>query len=98
MTRFIEFVISLLIVVVLFLVIGLFLPSKRTFLYSIETNRPLATVTDLLSGFTRFKDWHPLVHYDPLMTTEVSGPTIGPGAKFSYHSQQRPIGDGSWTV
>ena len=98
MTRFIEFVISLLIVIVLFLVIGLFLPSKRTFVSNIETNRPLATVTDLLSGFTRFKDWHPLVHYDPLMTTEVSGPVIGPGAKFSYHSKQRLIGDGSWTV
>ena len=98
MTRFIEFVISLLIVLVLFLVIGLFLPSKRTFVYNIETNRPMATVTDLLSGFTRFKDWHPIVHYDPMMTTEVSGPVIGPGAKFSYHSQQRLIGDGSWTV
>jgi len=98
MTRFIEFVISLLIVIVLFLVIGLFLPSKRNFVYSIETNRPMATVNDLLSGFSRFKDWHPLVHYDPRMTTEVSGPIIGPGAKFSYHSQQRLIGDGSWTV
>ena len=98
MTRFIEFVISLVIVIVLFLVISLFLPSKRNFVYSIETNRPMATVTDLLSGFSRFKDWNPLVHYDPQMTYEVSGPAIGPGAKFSYHSKQRLIGDGSWTV
>ncbi len=98
MTRFIEFVISVVIVIVLFLVISLFLPSKRNFVYSIETNRPMATVTDLLSGFTRFKDWNPLVHYDPQMTYEVSGPAIGPGAKFSYHSNQRLIGNGSWTV
>src|SRR4249919_1664294 len=98
MTRFIEFMISLLIVIALFLVIGLFLPSKRNFVYSIETNRPMATVNDLLNGFSRFKDWNPLVHYDPRMTTEISGPVIGPGAKFSYHSQQRLIGDGSWTV
>lgn len=98
MTRFIEFVISLLIVIVLFVVIGLFLPSKRTFVYSIETNRPLATVNDLLNGFSRFKDWNPLVHYDARMTTDVSGPEMGPGAKFSYHSQQHLIGDGSWTI
>jgi len=98
MTRFIEFVISLLIVIALFLVIGLFLPSKRNFVYSIETNRPMATVFDLLNGFSRFKDWNPLVHYDARMTTEISGPEMGPGAKFSYHSQQRLIGDGSWTI
>lgn len=98
MTRFIEFMISLLIVIVLFLVIGLFLPSKRNFVYSIETNRPMATVYDLMNGFSRFKDWNPLVHYDNQMTTEISGPPMGPGAKFSYHSQQRMIGDGSWTI
>jgi hypothetical protein len=98
MTRFIEFVISLLIVIVVFLVIGLFLPSKRNYVYSIETNRPMATVNDLLNGFSRFKDWNLLVHYDPRMTTEVSGPPMGPGAKFSYHSQQHQVGDGSWTV
>src|SRR5207344_3204620 len=28
----------------------------------------------------------------------VSGPEMGPGAKFSYHSQQRLIGDGSWEI
>jgi hypothetical protein len=98
MTRFIEFMISLLIVLALFVVIGLFLPSKRNYVYSIETNRPMATVNDLLNGFSRFKDWNPIVHYDTRMTTEVSGPPMGPGAKFSYHSQQRLIGDGSWTI
>ena len=47
MTRVIEFLISLLIVAALFVVIGLFLPSKRSFTYSVETNRPMATVNDL---------------------------------------------------
>ncbi len=98
MTRFIEFVISLLIVVVLFVLIGVFLPSKRNFVYSIETNRPMATVNDLLNGFSRFKDWSPVVHWDPKMTTEISGPPMGVGAKFSYHSNERMVGDGSWTI
>ena len=98
MTRFFEFLISLLLVVVIFVVIGLFLPSKRFFSYSIETNRPMSTVNDLFNGFSRFKDWNPLVRYDRLMKTEVSGPAEGVGAKFSYQSRQRMIGNGSWEI
>jgi hypothetical protein len=98
MTRVIEFLISLLIVAALFVVIGLFLPAKRSFTYSIETNRPMATVYDLYNGFSRFKDWNPLVRYDPRMHTEVSGPEFGVGAKFAYSSQDKVVGSGSWEI
>lgn len=98
MTRFFEFLISLLIVVVIFVVIGLFLPSKRYFTYSIETNRPMSTVNDLFNGFSRFKDWNPLLRYDRNAKYEITGPAEGVGAKFSYHSRQRIIGDGSWEI
>jgi len=40
MIRVIEFLISLLVVVVVFVVIALFLPSRRSYSYSVETNRP----------------------------------------------------------
>lgn len=98
MTRFIEFLISIVIVAALFIVIGLFLPSKRNFTYSIETNRPMATVNDLLNGFSRFHDWNPLLRYDPRMKIEVSGPAMGVGAKYSYQSQNKTIGSGSWEI
>jgi hypothetical protein len=98
MTRFIEFLISLLIVVVVFVVIGAFLPSKRIYSYSIETNRPMSTVNDLFNGFGRFKDWNPLLRYDARAKTEISGPANGVGAKFSYHSKDKIIGDGSWEI
>jgi hypothetical protein len=98
MTRVIEFFISLLIVVVLFLLIGLTLPAKRSFSYSTETNRPMATVNDLLNGFARFKDWNPLLRHDPRIKLTVSGPTMGEGAKLSYASTDRAIGNGSWTI
>ena len=98
MTRFVEFLISLLIVVVVFVVIGLFLPSKRFYTYSIETNRPLATVSDLFNGFSRFDDWNPLLRYDKRAKTEISGPAMGPGAKFSYSSNDKTIGTGSWEI
>ena len=83
MTRFVEFLISLLLVVVVFVVIALFLPSKRMYSYSIETNRPMSAVNDLLNGFARFKDWNPLLRYDKRATSQLSGPAMGPGAKFS---------------
>ena len=98
MTRFIEFLISLLIVVIVFVVIGLFLPSKRAYSANIETNRPLATVNDLLNGFSRFKDWNPLLRYDPRAKTEITGPAMGVGAKFSYNSKDKVIGKGSWEI
>ena len=98
MTRFVEFLISLLIVVVIFVVIGLFLPSKRYFTYSIETNRPMSTVNDLFNGFSRFTAWNPLLRYDRRAKTEISGPAEGVGAKFSYQSRDKIIGNGSWEI
>ncbi len=98
MIRFIEFLISLLLVVVVFVVIGLFLPAKRMYSYSIETNRPMATVNDLFNGFGRFKDWNPLLRYDPRAKTQISGPPMGVGAQFNYSSRDRVIGDGSWKI
>ncbi|HEX3141285.1 MAG TPA: SRPBCC family protein [Rhizobacter sp.] len=98
MVRFIEFVISLLIVVALFVVIALFLPSRRIYTYSIETNRPMSTVYDLFDGFSRFKDWNPLLRYDKNARTQITGPAMGKGAKFSYTSRDRIIGQGSWEI
>ena len=98
MVRLIEFLISLVVVVVLFVVIALFLPSKRMYSYSVETNRPLTTVYDLFNGFGRFKDWNPLVRYDKNMRTQITGPASGKGAKFSYSSNDHIIGNGSWEI
>ena len=71
MTRVIEWLISLLIVVALFVVIALFLPATRTVSHSVETNRPMSTVNDILSSYTRFGDWNALVNHDPRMKIEI---------------------------
>jgi len=98
MTRVIEFIISLLIVVALFLGIGLLLPSKRSLTHSVETNRPMATTFDLLDGFSRFNDWNQLRKYDPRMKMTTSGPALGVGATLSYESSDRAIGSGTWEI
>jgi effector-binding domain-containing protein len=39
-----------------------------------------------------------LLRFDKHAKTEISGPPMGVGAKFSYHSRDRVIGDGSWEI
>ncbi len=98
MTRVIEFVIALLIVVALFVVIALTLPSKRSFSYSTETNRPMATVNDLVGGTARFKDWNPIVRHDPRVRLTREGPAMGEGATIRYASNDRVVGKGTWKI
>jgi hypothetical protein len=98
MTRAIEWIISLLIVIALFVVIGLFLPSKRVVSHSVETNRPMSTVNDILGGFARFRDWNSLINQDPTMQITTSGPEIGVGARLEFSSADRLVGSGSWEV
>ena len=98
MTRVIEWIVSVLIVIALFVVIGLFLPSSRSVSHSVETNRPMSTVNDLLNGFTRFRDWNALINHDPRMQLTTSGPETGVGAKLDFRSNSGVIGAGSWEV
>lgn len=98
MTRVIEWIVSVLIVIALFVVIGLFLPASRSVSHSVETNRPMSTVNDLLNGFTRFRDWNALINHDPRMQLTTSGPEAGVGAKLDFSSNDRVIGAGSWEI
>jgi hypothetical protein len=98
MTRLIEVLISLAIVLALFLVIGLVLPSSRHLAEKVETNRKLTIVYDTLDSLQRFKDWNPLVLHDPRMTLKLSGPEAGVGARLDYHSDNPIVGSGSWTI
>ncbi|GAB2652976.1 polyketide cyclase [Arenimonas aestuarii] len=98
MTRVIEWLISLLIVAALFVVIALFLPATRTVSHSVETNRPMSTVNDILSSYTRFGDWNALVNHDPRMKIDISGPESGVGAKLSFYSDDATVGEGTWEL
>ncbi len=98
MIRILEFLIAMVMVVVIFVVVGLFLPSHRHVYYAAETNRPLPVVFDMLSGFQRFKDWNALRNHDAKMKFTLSGPESGKGAHVDYSSQNIEIGSGSWQV
>jgi hypothetical protein len=98
MTRVIEFLISLAIVTVLFIAVGVFLPSRRHVEHSMETNHPVRQVYDVINSFKRFGDWHPLRMHDPAIQYTLEGPERGVGAKLNYVSQKKPIGSGSWEI
>ena len=98
MTRLIEILISLAIVAVLFLIVGLVLPSSRYLVERVETNRKLTIVFDTLNNFSRFKDWNAIPLRDPKMETRISGPASGVGAEFHYDSKKGEVGSGSWKI
>lgn len=98
MTRLFEILISLAIVLALYLVVGLVLPSSRHLVEKIETNRKMTIVFDTLNSFRRFKDWNPLVLRDPRMQLALSGPEEGQGARLDYESKEKGLGKGSWEI
>ena len=98
MTRLIEVLISLAIVLGLFLVISLVLPSSRHLTQKVETNRRMTIVYDTLDSLRRFNDWNPLVLHDPRMQMKLSGPASGVGARLDYSSKEPSVGNGSWEL
>jgi hypothetical protein len=98
MIRILEFLIAVVLVVAIFVVVGLTLPSHRHVFYSTETNRPLPVVIDMLSGFKRFKDWSGMNKIDPRVQYSLSGPESGVGARMDYTSHTHLLGSGSWEV
>lgn len=98
MTRLLEILISLAIVVGLYLIVGLVLPSSRHLVEKTETNRKLTIVFDTLNSFRRFKDWNTLPLRDPHLQMTLSGPEEGTGARLDYVSKEDRLGKGSWEI
>ena len=98
MTRLIEILISFAIVFALFVIVGIFLPSSRHLSESVQSNRKVAIAYDLLNNTRRFTDWNPSLLHDPRAQISTSGPDEGKGAKISYQSKVRGVGDGSWEI
>ncbi len=98
MTRLLEILISLAIVLGLYLAVALVLPSKRHLVEKTETNRKLTIVFDSLNSLRRFKDWNPLVLRDPRIQFSYSGPASGVGARLDYVSKEDGLGKGSWEI
>lgn len=100
MTRLIEFLIALALVLALFLVVGLVLPSKRHLEESVETNRRMTIVFDTLNSVRRMKDWNQLIPSKASELTYSGGDEghTGVGARVDFASADKHMGKGSWTI
>ena len=95
MTRVLEFVVALIMVFILAVIVGLFLPSHAHIERSIEISHNPQHIYDVLNNFRRFPDYAggELQALDPKVKFSLSGPAYGKGATFSW-SGNDVVGDG----
>lgn len=98
MIRVIEVLVSVLIVFLLAVVVGVFLPDSGHIERSVEVSNPVRQVYDSVNNFRRFPQWSALRANDPQVSFERSGPESGVGARIGWNSQVAKVGDGSLTI
>ena len=96
MTRVLEFVVALIIVFILAVIVGLFMPSHGHIQRSIEISHNPQHIYDVLNNFRRFEDstGAGLRALDPSIKFTLSGQAYGPGATISWQGD-KAIGDGT---
>jgi uncharacterized protein YndB with AHSA1/START domain len=87
-----------LVLVALFLVVGLFLPTSAHVERAITTSASPQAVYDIVSGFRRFNEWSPWADLDPNTRYTYSGPDTGVGARMEWQSDDSSVGSGSQEV
>lgn len=98
MTRLLEVLVAIAIVLVLAVLFAIALPSHRHIERSVEVGSPARQVYDVVSGFRTYPSWNALRAYDPKVQLNFEGPALGPGARVVWTSSDPRIGTGSLTV
>ncbi|HEX7325508.1 MAG TPA: polyketide cyclase [Rhodanobacteraceae bacterium] len=95
MTRVLEFVVALIIVFILAVIFGLFLPSSAHIERSIEISHNPEHIYDVLNNFRNFRQstGAGLAALDPGVKLALSGPAYGPGATVTW-TGNKAIGNG----
>ena len=98
MTRLLEILVALAIVLVLAVVFAVALPSHRHIERSVEVSSPARQIFDVVDGFRTYPSWDALRAYDQRVQMNFEGPAMGPGARVTWTSNDKRIGNGSYTV
>ncbi|WP_179957493.1 SRPBCC family protein [Exilibacterium tricleocarpae] len=88
-------IVGLLVIVV---VVGLFLPDTAHVERSVVIKAPVSDVYQMLNGFKRFNEWSPWHAKDPDTEYTFSGPEQGVGARMTWASENRNVGSGSQEI
>ncbi len=89
---------TVVIIIVIFITVGFFLPREVHVERSVNIDRPAATVFTLVNGYQTFNDWSPWAARDPSAEYRFSGPDHGVGASMSWVGDPRLTGSGSLEV
>lgn len=98
MTRILEILVSLLIVILLAVVIGVLLPNHGHIERTVEVSSPVRQVYDTMNTFRRFPQWSALRGLDPNVQFRLEGPESGAGAKIDWTSAVQRVGNGSYAI
>ena len=88
--------IVLIVLVAIFLIVALFLPSTVSVQRSIEVNKPSNVVYSYVADFNNFDYWSPWKEIEPTAQTNVDGTPGTVGHKLSWKGQE--TGEGSFTI
>ena len=89
---------SLLVLVVLFGIAGLFIPAQQHLERSIIINTNQETAFNTLNSFKEFNKWSPWHKLDPQTEYTQTGPESGVGASMTWKSDKREVGSGSQEI
>ncbi len=90
--------IALLVIIGLYLLISLFLPSNIKVERKITINAPAAVVFEQINTLKNWKSWSYWDNIDTAMKSEYSGSESGLTAKHSWESTNENVGKGSLTI
>jgi effector-binding domain-containing protein len=85
---------STVIAILIFVILGVFLPHDVHVERHITIQRPAVTVFTVLNSYHYFMSWSPWAGRDPAAVTQISGPQRGVGAKMSWRGNPRLVGSG----
>lgn len=97
MTRVLEFVVALIIVFIIAVIVGVFLPSHAHIERSLDISHNPRQIYDVLNNFRRFPDYAggELQAQDPRVKFSFSGPAYGPGATIHWTGGDGKVGNGT---
>lgn len=98
MTRLLEIITALIIVVILALVVGVALPSTGHVERTDTVSKDIRHVYDALDNFRTFPHYSVLRSYDPQLQYEQSDKWYGTGSSISWKSSDPKVSDGKLTI
>ena len=84
--------------IVLILIIGLFVSKDMNYEKSVAINAPITTVWNNINSLSAMDKWSPWNEKDPNMKKDWTGTDGTPGAKQSWTSDVKDVGEGSQTI